>query len=247
MFKRINWFVSLGIAFLLSSVLLYMLHYIIFRDSTFIFRYLIAQLAFLPLNVYLVTVVLNSLLSKRDKAIRLKKMNMVIGAYFSDIGTDLLRLIIRFDPNTPQIMQEYQLSEMDMDEYFQSILRCLNDSNYELQLDKSSFADLHAYLSQKHDHLLRLLENTNLFEHQSFSRLLWATFHVLDELDAREDFMAFSEADCRHLAEDVKRVYRLLVTQWISYMQHLSKHYPHLHSFAIRTNPFTPWVPVEIH
>ncbi|HHW62012.1 MAG TPA: hypothetical protein GX404_08920 [Syntrophomonadaceae bacterium] len=247
MSKRTNWFITLGFSFILVSAALYFLHFTIFRDSDFIFRYLLAELAFLPISVYLVTIVLNSLLGQREKAVRLKKMNMVIGAYFSNIGIDLLRIIVRHDPGADKIARELQLEEMDLHEYLDAIVSRLDAQHYQLHMEPTSFQELHAFLKQKQDHLLRLLENTNLFEHETFSHLLWANYHLLDELDARKDLLDLSPADYDHLLVDIRRLYELLVHQWADYMQHLSSYYPYLHSFAVRTNPFTPWVSVELN
>ena len=40
---------------------------------------------------------------------------------------------------------------------------------------------------QKRDFLLRLLENPNLLEHDSFANLLLAVFHLTEELAQRRD------------------------------------------------------------
>jgi len=36
----------------------------------------------------------------------------------------------------------------------------------------------------------------------------------------------------------VKRVYLLLVDEWLAYMEHLKNFFPYLFSLAMRTNPF---------
>jgi hypothetical protein len=38
----------------------------------------------------------------------------------------------------------------------------------------------------------------------------------------------------------------LLVTEWLSYMRHLSDSYPYLFSLAMRTNPFDPQASPEV-
>lgn len=45
---------------------------------------------FLPLEVLLVTLILHQLLNYRDKRSRLRKLNMVIGAFYSEVGRRLL-------------------------------------------------------------------------------------------------------------------------------------------------------------
>ena len=68
------------------SALLYGLNYLIFRDGNYMFRLFLAQLGFLPISVLLVTIIINQLLSQRAKAAKLRKLNMVIGAFFSEVG-----------------------------------------------------------------------------------------------------------------------------------------------------------------
>jgi hypothetical protein len=93
-------------------------------------------------------------------------------------------------------------------------------------------------LSGKRDFLLRLLQNPNLLENDSFTNLLWAVFHLLEELHFRPSFENLPDTDLDHLSGDMKRTYTQIVTEWLSYMQHLKHHYPYLFSLAVRTNPF---------
>jgi len=88
--------------------------------------------------------------------------------------------------------------------------------------------------------LLNLLGNPNLLEHESFSDLLWAVSHLTEELSSRRDLEDLPASDLSHLAVDMKRVYRLLITQWIGYMKHLKDEYPYLFSLSMRMNPFDP-------
>jgi hypothetical protein len=88
--------------------------------------------------------------------------------------------------------------------------------------------------------LLALLGNPNLLEHDKFTDLLWAVFHLTDELVYREDFAGLPATDLQHLAQDLRRAFHLLVLEWLAYMQHLKQSYPYLFSLAIRTNPFDP-------
>ncbi len=57
------------------------------RDTGF---YILQDFAFLPLQIAIVTVVLGKYLKSREKNERLKKINMVINAFFSEAGMDIL-------------------------------------------------------------------------------------------------------------------------------------------------------------
>ena len=97
--KFLNWQVLLGLFLILLSAMLYLIHYAIFRDPHHVFLYLIGDIAFLPIEVLLVTLIVHQLLDKREKKAMLKKLNMVIGAFFSEVGTDLLKSFSIFDPH----------------------------------------------------------------------------------------------------------------------------------------------------
>lgn len=68
--------------------------------------------------------------------------------------------------------------------------------------------------------------------------MLWALYHLIDELENRPDPLALPETDIKHLSGDITRVYGLLVYEWIFYIKHLKDKYPYLWSLAIRKNPF---------
>ena len=84
---------------------------------------------------------------------------------------------------------------------------------------------------------MRLLENPNLLEHDRFTDLLWAIFHLGEELSARESLEGLPESDMEHLAGDLARVHSQLATEWVAYAQHLKRDYPFLFSLVLRTHP----------
>jgi hypothetical protein len=101
-------------------------------------------------------------------------------------------------------------------------------------------------LEQQRDFLLRLLENPNLLEHETLTEMLWAVFHLADELAHRPSVANLPDADRMHLENDIKRAYDWLVREWLRHMQHLRATYPYLFSLAVRTNPFDPNAKVEV-
>jgi len=77
-------------------------------------------------------------------------------------------------------------------------------------------------------------------EHESFTELLRAVFHLREELLSRRDLIQLPDSDYAHLALDIRRAYTFLVHQWLDYMKYLKKNYPYLFSLSMRTNPFDP-------
>src|SRR4030042_225051 len=105
--KRVfSWQVVLGLSLIALSTLVYFIHYFIFRDTHHIFLYLIGDIAFVFIEVLLVTLVLHQLLHYREKKSLLNKLNMVIGAFFSEVGNELLERFSAFDQQAAKITRQ---------------------------------------------------------------------------------------------------------------------------------------------
>ncbi len=243
---RFPWQGRLAAIFLLIAVAFNVAHYAVFHDSGYIARFLLAQLGFLPVSVYLVTVVVNELLGRREKQTMLKKLNMVIGTFFSEVGTELLRVVSRCGPEEFLAREPLRVrADWNAADYDRA-LAVLKGREVEGRPEEVDWKALRSFLSAKRDFLLSLLANPNLLEHETFSELLWAVFHLAEELGSRRSVAALLENDAAHLAGDVARVYVLLLAEWLSYMRHLQEDYPYLFSLAVRTNPFDPEARAEI-
>ena len=84
------------------------------------------------------------------------------------------------------------------------------------------------------------------WSHEQFTELLWAVFHLADELSHRPTVQNLPERDYEHLSGDIQRAYALLTREWLSHLEHLKVSYPYLFSLAVRTNPFDPAASVEL-
>ena len=236
--RLLSWQVLLGLSLILTSAFLYLLHYQIFHDPHHIFIYLLGDIAFVPIEVLLVTMIVHQLLTQRERRAKLEKLNMVIGAFFTEVGTRLLVYFSDFDPQLDKIRSDLVVTNDWSPEEFLAAARRLEAYDYGVDIHKIDLEHLRSFLVSKEDFLLRLLENPNLLEHEDFTEVLWAVFHLTAELHQREDITQLPDTDLDHLAGDIKRAYVALVREWLSYMRHLKDNYPYLFSLAMRTNPF---------
>jgi hypothetical protein len=238
--KNLKWQVLLSACLVLLSVGLYGLHFLIFRNAHHIFIYLLGDVAFLPIEVLFVTLIINQLLGNREKKIKLKKMNMVIGMFFSEAGSELLKSFLKFEKNGKDLRVMIVHDRRWADKDFSKLLKQLPGFAYDIDIRGGNLPELKMFLTSRRGFLLSLLGNANLLEHDKFTDLLWAVFHLTDELGYRPDFDRLPDADLQHLALDLRRAFQLLVLEWLAYMRHLQHDYPYLFSLAIRTNPFDP-------
>ena len=171
--------------------------------------------------------------------IRTKRLNMIIGVFFTEVGNELLNIFTQFDPNIDEIRKHCLFNQDCSETDFASLRKKLQRYEYTIDPKAMGLEMLSELLIKKGDLLLRQIENPDLIEHESFTDLLWAVVHLRDELMSRKSLLNLPEADLEHLANDVKRAYGALVKRWVDYLQHLKRSYPYLFSLAIRTNPFS--------
>jgi hypothetical protein len=238
-FKRTDLFVVLLAAVLVVlSAGLYLLHYAIFHDAHHIFIYLVGDIAFLPIEVLLVTMIIDGLLKRREKETVMNKMNMAIGIFFSEVGTQLIKDVSAADRNVRQVTRDVLTSADWSARGVAARKKALSGYTPDLDSGALDLVRMKRFLVDRRDFLLRLLENPNLLEHQRFTDLLWAVFHLMDELYHREKLSGLPETDTAHLAGDIRRAYAAALVQWVDYMKHLKDQYPYLFSLAMRSNPF---------
>ena len=178
------------------------------------------------------------LMNRREKLIRKEKLNMVIGVFFSEVGTDLMRLFFSCDTSAAPLEKDLIITDEWSDKEFESEGGRLRNYDYRLDSTLADLKELRGFLQEKRELVLRLFENPYLLEHQSFTELLRAVLHLKEELLHRKSLENLPEADYKHLSGDMRRAYVLLVHEWLDYMKYLKKNYPYLFSLAVRTNPF---------
>jgi voltage-gated potassium channel len=177
-------------------------------------------------------------ISERERIERLRKMNMLVGVFFSETGTDLIRMCSAIDPRIETIRTTLVVSSAWSGDDFIRAKTAL--AGHDLRLDSRSLdlPGLHAFLSTNKALMVTMLENPYLIEHDTFTELMQALFHLTEELRVRERLTDLPDTDYAHLSGDINRVYGLLIREWLVYMQHLKANYPYLFSLAMRTNPF---------
>jgi hypothetical protein len=231
-------FLVAALIFIVASAILYLIHYFIFEDPHHIFIYMVGDLAFLPLEVFIVVIVIERVLTRREKQAMLYKLNMVIGAFFSEVGNYLLSDLIGYFDNRSEISKNLNIKADWTAKDFKRADAFAYNLKIDLDIQKIDLEKLKSFLAQKRIYLLTLLENPNLLEHDRFTDLLWATTHLDEELEARPSLKNLPQTDLDHLAIDIERMYDHLASEWLDYIQHLKSNYPFLFSLVLRTHPF---------
>ena len=244
--QETRWIIITGLALLTISLALYTAHFYIFQDAHHVLIFLMGDIAFIPIEVLIVTLIIDQLLEARERENRVEKLNMIIGTFFSSFGTSLLASLTNMDPDIASVRETMIIGDDWKPEQFAGVKACLGDHACRISGDGLDLVSLKETLLSREDFIIRLVENPMIFEHESFTDLILAIHHLTEELKARKDLRNLPPADLAHLCGDIRRVYERLVPSWLHYMEYLKKNYPYLFSLAMRTNPYDEQASVTI-
>ncbi len=238
-FKKHKTVILLSAGLIAAAAIIYVIQLLVFNKPQDTEFYLLQDLAFLPLSVLFVTLILGQYLNAKEKRVRMEKIHIVVSEFFSEAGVAIISEMNRMAKDMCGMCDTLNIKPEWKEQDFRAAVKTVTKAQFEVKATPPLLADMHALLSEKKKTVLSMFENPNLLEHDKITDMLWAVYHVADELQNREDFATLPESDLSHLSGDVKRAYKLLITEWIEYMRHLKTHYPYLFSLALRKNPFT--------
>lgn len=241
-----KWKLKVGIVLVLLSLGLYGAHFLLFRDMEHILVYGFGDIAFVPLEVLLVSLVIEGFLEKREKRKILEKLNMLIGVFYTRMGLKLLQKFVENDHNKAQIAKELIITSAWTDKDFKNATQQLERYKPELKVKVEGLIFLKKFLNKHIDFLTGMLQNPNVMEHETFTELLSAVFHLNDELNYREDLEELKQYEVDHFNIDLQRVYKLLTVEWIAYMKYIKVEYPYMFLTAMVHNPYEVRDPEEI-
>lgn len=236
--KRLRFNQAIMIALIALAVIFFVMQLLIFHnieESGFLF---FQDMMFLPLHILLVTFLLDRILRNREKQDKLQQVHIVISAFFSEIGTDALREVGTAISNRQEIAGMLNMKPGWGTKEFSEAANAVKGHVFHSAPDAQTLKALNAQLPQKKAYLLQMFSNPNLLEHDMFTDMLWALYHLIDELENREDFGALPHPDIKHIAGDITRAFGLLTFEWVNHMKYLKERYPYLWSIAVRKNPF---------
>ncbi|OYT58261.1 hypothetical protein B6U71_04850 [Euryarchaeota archaeon ex4484_178] len=237
---RLSFEAKLAIILVLSAIIFYVINYFLFYDLTFIEKYLLAQLGFLPISVLLVTLVLNKLMIRREKIERIEKLNIVVGTFFAELGKDLLRYLSKYDTDVEKIAPKLINIEKFTDDEFQRVKEELSNREYSIDLRKINLYELRRFLLENKEFAINLLDNPAIIEHEAFTDLLWNVLHLTDELKRVVNFENVSHEDFLDIKNDMETLYKLLIYEWVNYVHYLKDKHPHIFIYEAKTNPLIP-------
>ncbi|MGC8491330.1 MAG: hypothetical protein ACP5SH_06305 [Syntrophobacteraceae bacterium] len=212
----LSWKMKVAFVLMGSSAILSLLHVLVFADLHSLLFYLALDVVFVPIQVLLVTVLIEQLMNERERQTMLRKLNMVIGAFFGQVGNTLIKMMGATCIDSSPLEQTLAVAQDWRKSHYREAAEFIQDYRWKFDLHKVRLQDLKELLLESRHFMLGLLQNPNLLEHDSFSDLLLAICHLTEELEARGSLQQLPRSDLNHLENDIQRAFTLLVREWLS-------------------------------
>ncbi|MDR2830082.1 MAG: hypothetical protein LBB45_03440 [Methanobrevibacter sp.] len=247
-----GWKICLAIILIVISIIFYSIAFIQFHDPEHVIFYMVIDLAFVPIDILIVVLVIESVIDRKEKEAVLDKLEMLMNIFFSEIGNHLLSNFSEINQKREELLNFLDSLECLESNELRGFMKNLRRSDYPFELKISNekkhifLGNLQEFLISKRSFLLRMIENPVLLEKENLSNLLLGIFHLDEELEKRGTLENIGEADLQHLTGDIDRVYFNLIYEWLNHLYYLKNNFPYMYSLAIRTNPFDPNAKVEI-
>ncbi|MGL5615015.1 MAG: hypothetical protein ACRDD2_02125 [Sarcina sp.] len=230
--------ILIGVVLISISLILFYLQCFIFDDLQHTLSLLFTNIAFIPMNIFFTAFVIENLIEKRNTHHKMEKLLMIKGVFFSEFGSELLEKFAKHDESVKKISDEAHINKNWSSQEFKQLNKTLDNHNFEVNIENLDLEKLSILINKKNNFLLSIITNPTLMEHESFSDMTIALFHLKEEL---QDIYINTDSICcdkEHIKQDIKVLYRLMAKSWASYMKHLKEEYPTLFVKAMTHNPF---------
>lgn len=235
--KKTKHTIAIGVFLILLSLILHYAHFLIFKDAHHTLIFLVSDIAFIPMEVFFTSIVLERLLERRDHESILEKLNMLIGLFFTELGTDLLSIIVVGDNHLEDLRKDSTITRNGETIAFDKLKTDIKHHHFKVDISKIDLEQLKYKLDSNKDLFITLISNNNLHVNEEFTDMLMSLMHLKEELDTRY-VTGIKEYELDHIQKDISRSYKFLTEEWAEYMKYLSQNYPVLFSKALINNPF---------
>ena len=158
--KKLSFNHLIIIILLFISMLFFLFQQFIFHDlheSGFLF---FQDLIFMPIEILLVTFILDKILREREKKERLEHQNIVISSFFSEIGNDIIRLFNKDIANKKELSALLCLDQDWNNSNFDETVKTLNSFSYRFNITPDSLNEIKAVLSKKKTYIVSIYSRT---------------------------------------------------------------------------------------
>jgi hypothetical protein len=240
--KPTKWKTLFSIKLIIASIIIYILHYLIFKDSHHIFIFLLEDIAFIPLEVLFVSLVIHKFMDNKEKELILEKLYILIGVFFNEVGNQVIKEITPAVNSKNNVCNSFFddkiLNEDVTDKEFNKYINTIKNTETDIQIKNIDIKKLANFLEEKRSFLINILQNPMLLEHDAFTTLIRYLFYLGDQLSHHLNCDCLEEDDLKIVKKEIEKLYPLLLYEWYNYIKHLKADNEYVFSIVLKNNPF---------
>ena len=178
------------------------------------------------------------MISREDTKNRKRKIHILIGLFFSEIGNGLLRYMVENDRAVEETRKFFQIRTNWKAKDYEQQRNGIKKLKINIDPYENNYLFLEKELIKNKDFMIRMLENPAMMEGEGLTELLREIFHLYEEFSYRLNPQNISDFDRLHINNDISRTYRRLMLEWLNYMEYLHVNFPGLFGFNKGNSPF---------
>lgn len=231
----------IALSLMTLSALLALVHYLIFDDSHHISSYFLLHLAFLPMHALVLGLVLDELISYREKQARKKRLHMFLGIFFRQMGLDILLQLTILLVNHDELEEMMVVDKDWKHRQFKRAQAAVEAFKPSMRADRVELGRLQDLLRDKENDILAMTRNPVLLEFELLYGTLLSLFHMIEEMHFRGSLDQLPLGEVQHLARDAGKTLVLMVRLWLNYLEFLKSEHPVLFTHQVGLhNTITP-------
>lgn len=207
-----------------TSIVVYGLQMLIFKDPKTTGFYFLQDVAFMPLTIVIATVMIGAIFEEHDKKERIERTKMLTSAFFTEVGEELLQLLVEASDSYKQMTDLFD----DVPDEAELKMH-IKDMKLHVKLTSERAIELRNTLDVHYMFITINASNPALLEHEKYTDMLWSIYHLRDELKMR-DLDRMTKEERKHLEIDATRVLNNLLINWVSHVRYVQKEYPYFYA-----------------
>lgn len=204
----------------------YILHYLTFGEIEKTISGVLLSLAYVPIGVLYDFLVLKKVITKGEKIKLERRMNVVIGSVFHEIGNSIISLVVVADRNIDELKRICKMDQSWNDGDFDRLSDSIMEYSCDIDINKIDLIKLRDLITKKDQLFLDLIISSSLDDYKDFNEMIISILHLRDEFDSLFINDVLEENDEEHMRFDICKSYKLLLVFWVRYMKSLRDFYP---------------------
>jgi len=228
-----NWMekIAIAVGLIAFSGVLYSIDYYFLGDIDTIKKYVVHHVAFLPIHALVLGIIIEEMLTWRERRNQRRKLNLFLGMFFRQMGVDFYVTMVEMVANRDALEEEIVVERDWNARRFRQARQKVRRYALEMDADPEKLFQVFRILREREQDIVDMTRNPNLWDFEDFYRTLVALFHLIEESRFHGQEKQLSQGVREHLARDVGRSLRWLLVLWLQYLEFLRGDHPVLFSY----------------